>query len=80
MAQTSNDSKGLTYVASDSGQILFRRNEVGASGQLVSGTIVVTGWVGQAGNAIDLYATVASGNGAVTLPTNSTATTGPAAG
>ncbi len=83
MAQISNDCKGLTYVGLDSGQMVFRRPEVTATGVLTQTSQVTTNtvnWIGLAGNCIDLYATVASGTGIVTTPSSSTATTGPAAG
>lgn len=78
MSQISNDCKGLTYVANDAGQIMFRRPEVTATGnvnQTAAVVVSVPGWVGL--SCLDLYATIATGTGVVTLPTSSTATTGP---
>ncbi len=71
----SNDSKGVYFVQGPSGTILFNRKSVGSSGTLVTGTIAVTGWPQLAGQAVDLYKTLASTTGAVTLATTGSSTT-----
>jgi len=68
-----NDAHGVSGAVSADGVVLFARRD----GVLSTGSIVVPGWVSLAGDALDFFATIASGTGATTpLPAVTTATTG----
>lgn len=64
MAQISNDCKGIQYVSSDAGQILFSRPQLAASGKLASGNVVINmpGWTSADGVASLVLASVVTAN------------------